>query len=107
MEETQQALSDDELQVARAAFVQIPPAAQQRKEVIAIQDDLDKAVNTRVTRLITTGDAQYRADNVLGAIRTWTKGLSLDPENPELRERVERANKVLARLEELRRQQGK
>ncbi|MEN8205704.1 MAG: hypothetical protein ABFS24_06805 [Pseudomonadota bacterium] len=107
VEETQQALSDDDLQVARAAFVQIPPSAQQRKEVIAIQDDLDKAVNSRVGVLITTGDAQYRADNVLEAIRIWTKGLSLDPENQELRERVERANRVLARLEELRRQQGK
>jgi hypothetical protein len=107
MEETQQALTNDDLQVARAAFVQIPPSAQLRKEVIAIQDDLDKAVSTRVDKLITAGDAQYRADNVLEAIRTWTKGLSLDPENPELRERVERANRVLARLEELKRLQGK
>ena len=107
IEETQQALSADDLQVARAAFVQIPPSAQQRKEVIAIQDDLDKAVSTRVGELITAGDAQYRADNVLEAIRTWTKGLSLDPDNTELRERVERANRVLARLEELKRQQGK
>lgn len=107
MEETQQALSDDDLQVARAAFVQIPPSAQLRKEVIAIQDNLDKAVNIRVEELITAGDAQYRADNVLEALRTWTKGLSLDPENTELRERVERANRVLARLEELKRQQGK
>ena len=106
MEEAQQALSDDDLQVARAAFVQIPPSAQQRKEVIAIQDDLDRAISTRVGELITAGDTQYRADNVLEAIRTWTKGLSLDPENPELRERVERANRVLARLEELKRQQG-
>jgi len=107
MEETQQALSEDDLQVARAAFVQIPSSAQQRKEVIAIQDNLDKAVSTRVGELITAGDAQYRADNVLEAIRTWTQGLSLDPENPELRERVERANRVLARLEELKRQQKK
>ena len=107
MEETQQALSNDDLLVARAAFVQIPSSAQQRKEVIAIQDHLDQAVGTRVGELITAGDAQYRADNVLEAIRTWTKGLSLDPENPELRERVERANRVLARLEELKRQQGK
>ena len=51
------------------------------------------------------GDAQYRADRVLEALRTWTEGLSLDPENPELRERVERANRVLARLEELKSRQ--
>ena len=52
-----------------------------------------------------TGDTQYRADDVLQAVRTWTQALSLAPDNQHLRERVERANKVLARLEELKRQQ--
>ena len=106
VEETQQALARKDLQVARAAFVQIPTSERQQKEVTAIQDDLKKAVDTHVKELIIAGDAQYRSDNVIGAIRTWTEGLSLDPDNPELRERVERANRVLARLEELRRQQG-
>jgi hypothetical protein len=106
VEETQQALAREDLQVARAAFVQIPSSELQHKEVAAIQDNLNKAVNAHVKRLILAGDAQYRSDNVLGAIRTWTEGLSLDPDNQELRERVERANRVLARLEELRRQQG-
>jgi hypothetical protein len=108
--ETQQALSEDDLQVARAAFVQIPPSAISDSEVLATevlatQDNLDQAVDVRVKKLMTTGDTQYRADNVLLAVRTWTVALSLDPDNPELRERVERANKVLARLEELKRQQ--
>ncbi len=107
VEETQQALAKDDLQVARDAFVQIPPSARKHQEVIAIQEDLDKAVNAHVGELIIAGDAQYRSDNVLGAVRLWTEGLALDPENPELRERVERANRVLARLEELKRQQGK
>ena len=103
--ETQQALAEDDLQVARAAFVQIPPSAVTDSEVLATQDNLDQAVDVRVKKLMTTGDTQYRADNVLLAVRTWTKALSLDPDNPELRERVERANKVLVRLEELKRQQ--
>jgi len=103
--ETQQALAEDDLQVARAAFVQIPPSAITDSEVLATQDNLDQAVDVRVKKLMTTGDTQYRADNVLLAVRTWTVALSLDPDNPELRERVERANKVLARLEELKRQQ--
>jgi hypothetical protein len=108
--ETQQALAEDDLQVARAAFVQIPPSAISDSEVLATevlatQDNLDQAVDVRVKKLMTTGDTQYRADNVLLAVRTWTVALSLDPDNPELRERVERANKVLARLEELKRQQ--
>ena len=107
VEETQQALANDDLLIARETFGQIPPSAKQHEEIIAIQDNLNKAVNAQVDKLIVAGDAQYRSDNVLGAVRLWTEGLSLDPENPELRERVERANRVLARLEELRRQQGK
>ena len=103
--ETQQALAKDDLQVARAAFVQIPPSAVSDSMVQATQNDLDHAVDVHVGKLITEGDTQYRADNVLLAVRTWTKALSLDPDNRELRERVERANKVLARLEELKRQQ--
>lgn len=107
VEETQQALASNDLQAASATFAQIPSSARQRQDVIAIQGDLDKAVNTHVSKLIIAGDAQYRSDNVLAAVRLWTEGLSLDPENPELRERVERANRVLARLEELKRHQGK
>jgi hypothetical protein len=107
VEETQLALANNDLQVARATFLQIPPSARQQKDVIAIGEDLDKAMNAHIKELIIAGDAQYRSDNVLGAVRLWTEGLSLDPENPELRERVERANRVLARLEELKRQQGK
>jgi hypothetical protein len=103
--ETQQALEKDDLQVARAAFVQIPSSAITDSEVLATQDDLDQAVHVRVKKLMAAGDAQYRADNVLLAVRTWTEALSLAPDNQYLRERVERANKVLARLEELKRQQ--
>jgi len=103
--ETQQALEKDDLQVARAAFVQIPSSEITGSEVLAIQDDLDQAVDLRVSKLMATGDAQYRADDVLQAVRTWTQALSLAPDNQYLRERVERANKVLARLEQLKRQQ--
>ena len=107
VEETQLALANNDLQVARATFLQIPPSARQHKDVIAIENNLNEAVNAHINKLIIAGDARYRSDNVLGAVRLWTEGLSLDPGNQELRERVERANRVLARLEELKRQQGK
>jgi hypothetical protein len=53
------------------------------------------------------GDAQYRAEEILPALKTWTEAMSLDPENPEVRKRIDRANKVLANLEALKRQQQK
>lgn len=99
--ETQQALKQNDLQVARTAFGQIPPSASEHIEVRAVQENLDQAVNTQVATLMATGDAQYRADRVTDAIRTWEEAQSLDPDNPELKERIDRANKVLARLEEL------
>ena len=98
-------MAKNDLQAARAAYVQIPASSLQHSEVISVRDELDTAVGRRVDEILVAGDAQYRADRVLEAVRTWTEGLSLDPENPELRERVERANRVLARLEELKRQQ--
>ena len=105
--EAQQALDKNDLQAARAAVMQIPASALTDSEVLAIRNDLDRAVDVRVKKLMATGDAQYRADNVLQAVRTWTEALSLAPDNRYLRDRVERANKVLARLEVLKREQHK
>lgn len=104
---TQQALSSNKLQDARDAFTKIPPSTSKDSEVIAVQNTLDQAVSTRVRNLIVTGDAQYRAENIHEALKTWSEALALDPGNIEVRERTDRANKVLANLEELKRQQGK
>ena len=105
--ETRQALDEDDIQVARATFRKIPSSSSKNSKVIAVQHDLEDAVNTHVTRLIARGDAQYRADNVNGAVKLWTEARQLDPENPELKERLDRARKVMARLEELKIQQRK
>jgi len=103
--ETQQALKQNNLHVAHAAFVQIPAATSNNSEVIAIKDNLREAVNRHVKELVAKGDSLYRADNVHEALQHWNEALSLDPENRALQERIDRANKVLARLEELKRQQ--
>jgi len=110
LEATQQALSVNDLPVARANFIQIPSPSSKSSEVSevsAIQEDLDLALRKRVTQLTSRGDSQYRADNVDAAIKTWSEALELDPENQNLKERLDRATRVLARLEELRQQQGK
>jgi tetratricopeptide (TPR) repeat protein len=105
LEKTRQALKQDDLQEARAAFERIPDSGGKNSEVGAVQDKLDLAVESRVGLLIERGDVQYRADNVIEAIAIWTQARSLDPGNPELKQRLERANKVLTRLEELKRRQ--
>jgi tetratricopeptide (TPR) repeat protein len=103
--ETRQALEQNDLQKARAAFERIPASFRNSPDVNEVREILHKAVNTRVTELVAKGDSLYRADNVLEALQNWNEARSLDPENLTLKERIDRANKVLARLEELKRQQ--
>jgi hypothetical protein len=103
--ETRQALEQNNLQVARAAFVQIPATSSKNQEVMAIRDSLREAIDIQVAQLVARGDSLYRADNVVEALQNWQEARSLDPGNHALQERIDRANKVLARLEELKRQQ--
>jgi hypothetical protein len=103
--ETQQALENNDLQVARSAFIQIPASASNSSEVKAVQTDLDQALDTQVATLMARGDSEYRADKVLEAVETWEQARALDPDNPELKQRIDRANKVLAHLEKLKSRQ--
>ena len=105
LEEAQQALEQNNLQVARAAVAQIPAASSTNSEVIATREVLHEAINREVAGLVAKGDSLYRADNVHEALQNWKQALTLDPGNRTLQERIDRANKVLARLEELKRQQ--
>jgi len=107
METTRQALLTEDLVMAQATFNQIPSPANKSSEVAVLREDLDRAVTTQVTQLTSRGDSEYRADHVNTAIRTWSEALQLDPENQELKERLKRATRVLARLEQLKQQQGK
>jgi hypothetical protein len=107
METTRQALLVDNLSLAHEIFNQIPSPANESSEVSALREELDRAVDTRVAQLTSRGDSEYRADNVDTAMKTWLEALQLDPENQNLKERLERAGRVLARLEQLKQQQGK
>ena len=107
MEATRQALLAENLVLAHATFNQIPSPANKSSEVAVLREELDRAATMRVTQLTSRGDSEYRTDHVNTAIRTWSEALQFDPENQELKERLERATRVLARLEQLKQQQGK
>jgi hypothetical protein len=105
MEKTQQALSDNDLPAAQRLLRELPKGNNESREVQEVSTRLNDAIRSRVRMLTSEGDRQYRADNVSRAIRSWERALELDPDNPELTERLERARKVLARLEELKNRQ--
>ena len=103
--ETREALQAKKLHVAREAFNKIPSSRSGDEDVIAVRTQLEQAVKQRVDQLITSGDALYRAERINPALREWNEALRLSPDNQEIRERTERANKVLARLAELKSKQ--
>ena len=105
LEMTGQALDDNDLQAARRIFRGLPKGRSESREIVAVRTRLNDAIRSRVREMTSEGDRQYRADNVSRAIRSWERALELDPDNPELTERLERARKVLARLEELKSRQ--
>jgi tetratricopeptide (TPR) repeat protein len=107
LEATQQALEQNRLQAAQAALARVPPSTSKDSAVMAAQVSLDQVVNSRVKNLVTAGDAQYRAEKIAPALKIWSEALSLDPDNPEILKRIDRANKVLANLKALKRQQQK
>jgi hypothetical protein len=102
---TGNALEANDLLAARTIISKIPASERKTQAVADMQARLDQAIDPVVTKLLNKGDRQYRADKVDGAIRSWTVAQELDPDNTAIRERLDRANKVLERLEELRRKQ--
>lgn len=105
LDKTEHALNDNDLPAARRLVSDLPKGESESREVVEVRTRLHEAVRSRVGKLTSEGDRQYRADNVNRAIRIWERALELDPENPELTERLERARKVLVRLEELKSRQ--
>lgn len=102
---TREALDANKLHAAREAFKNIPATRSNDEDVIEVRTRLEQVVKQRVDQLITSGDALYRAEKINPALREWNEALRLSPDNTEIRERTERANKVLARLAELKRKQ--
>jgi tetratricopeptide (TPR) repeat protein len=105
LELTAQALEVGDLRLARVTFEKIPGRERGSAPVLAMQERLDSAISPRVTELVKLGDRQYRADLVDKAIVSWQQALDLEPDNNAVQERLDRAHKVLARLEELKRRQ--
>jgi hypothetical protein len=105
LEKTEQALDSNNLPAAYRIFRELPKGGKESSDVVAVRTRLNNAIESKVREMTSEGDRQYRADHVVRAIRSWEGALELDPDNPELIERLERARKVLARLEELKNKQ--
>ena len=103
--ETEAALSDNKLLLANIMFKQMPASESGSPEVMDVTARLNLAVSNRVSELISQGDRHYRADRVNMAINAWSDALLFEPEDASISDRLARARKVLARLDELKKKQ--
>lgn len=99
--QTEQALKKNDLLVARDTFHELQETMGESSEIDAVKQHLETAIKASVDELTRQGDRLYRAEKVGAAIESWTHALELAPDNTHLEERLARARKVLARLEEL------
>lgn len=106
-QKTGEALTDNNLLLANSIFKQMPASETSSPETIEVATRLKLAVNNQVSKLVGSGDRHYRADRVSIAITAWSDALLLKPEDVSISERLERARKVLARLDELKKKQHK
>lgn len=99
---TRQALQHLQLQQARSHVQKLEQVDPEFAELDTLRLRLELAIDTRVESLLKTGDDHYADGRIAEAKRVWEAGLALAPENTELTNRVERAERVLNRLQELR-----
>ncbi len=63
---------------------------------------VESRLKTYIENLLAAGDRLYREGEIEGAKATWRAALSLDPQEERAREKIERAQRVLDNLENLR-----
>jgi len=71
-------------------------------EANLLMDEANAGRSLQVLRLTRQGDQFYRDEKIELALKTWETAALLYPESTELKSRIERARKVLDKLEEIR-----
>jgi tetratricopeptide (TPR) repeat protein len=65
-------------------------------------DDVNKQLERYIENLLSAGDRLYRDGEIESAKATWRAALSLDPQDQRAKEKIQRAQRVLNNLENLR-----
>jgi tetratricopeptide (TPR) repeat protein len=87
---------------ARAELDQINTLVPDDKEIPRLEQLYRSELDIEVRNIINTGSVLYRQEKILLAKRTWETALEIDPNNKEVIELIERADRVLNKLEEIR-----
>jgi predicted Zn-dependent protease len=105
LESAQALLADGRLQRAAALIQQVLAAEPEHEPAKVLQARVTAELASRTRALGDIADRLYAEGRITAAIRVWEMSLQVDPDQPAVLERYERAQRVQNRLEQLR--QGK
>lgn len=102
LEEAQQLSASGQLVDAKRVLKTILKEAPRNKAARRLLHDVETRLKVYIENLLASGDRLYREGEIEGAKATWRAALSLDPQEQRAREKIDRAQRVLDSLENLR-----
>lgn len=99
--EMHKAIVSANLTVARGKLEDLRSLDQDNPELNELQQALNQAINAKATELTEKGNVLYTRGKIQDAKRTWEAALRLDPNNAHLISRIERAQRVLNKLHQI------
>lgn len=100
----QQSMQQRDYATARLQIEQLKALNIRVDEVESAQEQLDRAIAAFVARQLDTGNRLYSDGHLEEALQHWRRAAALEP-SPQLTERMEKAQRFIDRLEQLRAKQ--
>jgi Flp pilus assembly protein TadD len=102
----EQAELNQDLVQARDALREIVRIEGESSRAVALLDNLEERISVRVEDLNAQGGTAYSRGQFEDAVVFWERALELEPANEEVQSNLRRAERVLAKLKELREKQS-
>lgn len=100
-EQAQEAMRQGDLRRARRTLARLEEVDSGHEELAALRHAVEEAISAKVQELLGRGNALYRDGAFAEAKAVWEAALELDPGDEKVKPHVERAERVLGRLREL------
>ena len=71
-------------------------------KVLQLQSETRAILDQRVTTMVRLGDQLYREEKLVHAVAVWEAALELDPDREEISGKIDRARRVMEKLEAIR-----
>ncbi|MGD8908872.1 MAG: tetratricopeptide repeat protein [Chromatiales bacterium] len=101
-EEAQRLYDTGQLKESRRVLKVVLKEHPHNNEAKELLSNVESRLKRYIENLMAAGDRLYREGEIEGAKATWQAALSIDPQDPLAREKIERAQRVLDNLENLR-----